>query len=1072
MAMSSPQRIVRAALVAQAAIALAALVLAPGVARAAVTGSISGVVTDGATGKKLAGVTVTVTSPALQGEQTEFTDADGHWIITELPPGEYLVRFYFANLNIERPGVFVQPDKTLAVNVVVPTQKAEVKTVRIVETAPNVDVGNTQVQTAITNELVRNTPVAGRTYQSVLTMAPGSATDAVGNSFNGATGPENNFLIDGVNTTDPAFGLIGTQLSLEFIGETEIITGGYNAEYGRATGGVVNVITKSGSNNFHGDIWFNVTPFQLQANLVGRLGEAITTRAHTKYAFDVGFDLGGPIVKDKVWFYAGFAPTFSTVETERLLRTRTANNLPGDLMDGTYQGDLDSAVGCPAGVQKAFCNSPGLLAPGYNTQQLAESFGRRYNTDNALYNWILKLNFQINANNSLVLQYVGSPATSSGPVNPFGTLLGADSNIVGSTFTNTHDALIHFVSKVLDRRLQLDVIGGYHYSDANFTPDSKIGGRDAQALYDNVNSLDTFEPGATPCATQMLHGVNFLPCPVQNYLVGGWGFLAHTTSQRVSAQASATYFARLGGTHAVKIGFDFEDNIYRDARNYTGGIVYEIDTGGAISVGRQFASKNPANPSDGPGINYSDVGFKVTTNTFNYGAYLRDSYNVGFVPGLTVNAGVRYEAQQVKDVNGNTAIGIYDNWAPRVGAIYDFTRKGRSKIFASYGWFYESVPLDINDRAFSGEGTVAPVSPDGTCTAGTNGVYDLRTCRPVAMPANNVIVGGNFAKVAPKLQGMYSEEVVAGLQYDVGFDMVLGASYIHRDLGRIVEDVSPDGGNNYLVANPGSPPDADAVKNLQREIERTSDLAKKKDLQQQLALYQNVNNGFPKPVRNYDALVITATKRLSHNFLLLASYTYSRTLGNYPGTFQNSNGQLDPNISTQYDIRELLFNRNGPLPNDRPHNFKLQGSYFIPFGGNTVVIGLGFTALSGTPIEVLGRHPLYGLNEVYILPRGSGGRLPMQTQLDLHVSYKRQLSKLFGFEAYADVFNLANQQQVTAVDEQYTASNVNPIQNGKVSDLTTLKQVNGTQPLLNPNYGRPTAFQAPLSMRLGLRLSF
>src|SRR6266511_3471447 len=131
MAMSSPKRIARAALVAPAAIALAALVLAPGVARAAVTGSIGGVVTDGATGKKLAGVTVTVTSPALQGEQTEFTDADGRWIITELPPGEYLVRFYFANLNIERPGVFVQPDKTLAVNVVVPTQKAEVKTVRI-----------------------------------------------------------------------------------------------------------------------------------------------------------------------------------------------------------------------------------------------------------------------------------------------------------------------------------------------------------------------------------------------------------------------------------------------------------------------------------------------------------------------------------------------------------------------------------------------------------------------------------------------------------------------------------------------------------------------------------------------------------------------------------------------------------------------------------------------------------------------------------------------------------------------------------------------------------------------------
>ena len=157
------------------------------------------------------------------------------------------------------------------------------KTYRITEKAPTVDVGNTQQQTSVTNEFVRNTPVRGRTYDAVLTIAPGAATDAVGFSFNGATGTENNFLIDGVNTTDPAFGILGTQLTLEFIGETEIITGGYNAEYGRATGGVVNVITKSGSNDFHGDLWLYATPFQLDADIVARSGEAIASKRETKY---------------------------------------------------------------------------------------------------------------------------------------------------------------------------------------------------------------------------------------------------------------------------------------------------------------------------------------------------------------------------------------------------------------------------------------------------------------------------------------------------------------------------------------------------------------------------------------------------------------------------------------------------------------------------------------------------------------------------------------------------------------------------------------------------------------------
>jgi hypothetical protein len=1051
---------------------LLALALAPRTAHAAVTGSIEGTVTDQATGKRLAGVTVTVTSPALQGEQTEFTDADGHYIITELPPGEYMVRFYFSNINVERPGVFLQTDKTLSVNVAIPTQRAEVKTYRITEKAPTVDVGNTQQQTAVTNEFVRNTPVRGRTYDAVLTLAPGAATDAVGFSFNGATGPENNFLIDGVNTTDPAFGLLSTQLTLEFIGETEIITGGYNAEYGRATGGVVNVITKSGSNNFHGDVWFYATPFQLDPNLIGRSGEAIATKSKTKYGFDFGFDLGGPIVKDKIWFYVGFQPTFNVFTEDRYIRSRSANNLPAGMMAGAYQGDLDPASACPKGLDKGFCNTPGLLQPGYLTNVLDNSFTKHYNTDTRLYNWIAKLNFQLNANNSLVLQYIGSPQTASGPVFGAAPYNAADSTILGSTFENVHDASLHFVSKLADRRLQIDIIAGYHFDEQTNTPGA--GGADAGAFYQPVEALALFEPNVTPCAAQMIHGSTFNPCPVQNYGVGGVAFLDHKTSQRISAAASATYFARLGGTHALKLGFDFEDNIFAHVRNYTGGAYYRVNTDGSIEIYREYAQKSAdadTNPN-GPGMALPLTGFNSTEKTLNYGAYLRDSYNVGFIPGLTINAGVRWEAQQVKAVDDSTQIGIYDNWAPRIGAIYDFTRKGRGKIFASYGWFYESIPMDISDRSFSHEGAILAATPGGTCMPNMQGIYDLSTCKPTTMITNAGISGGAFSSVAPGIKGMYSEEVIAGIQYDVGYDLVLGASYIHRDLGRIIEDMSPNAGSDFIIANPGDTPDPGVIKDLQNQIANTSDPMKKASLTKELGLYQQINVGFPKPKRNYDALVLTATKRLSHNFLLLASYTYSRTLGNYPGTFQASNGQLDPNISSQYDLRELLVNRDGPLPNDRPHILKVQGSYFIPFGANTVVAGIAFNMQSGTPIEVLGANPLYGVRETYILPRGSGGRTPTLTSFDLHVSYRRQLSRLFGFEAYADIFNLFNQQEVTSVDQAYTSSNVNPIENGKVADLLNLKQVNGTQPLLNPNYGRPTGYQAPLSMRVGLRLSF
>ena len=231
------------------------------------------------------------------------------------------------------------------------------------------------------------------------------------------------------------------------------------------------------------------------------------------------------------------------------------------------------------------------------------------------------------------------------------------------------------------------------------------------------------------------------------------------------------------------------------------------------------------------------------------------------------------------------------------------------------------------------------------------------------MITNAGISGGTYSSVSPGLKGMFSEEVVAGIQYDVGFDLVLGASYIHRDLGRIIEDISPNAGSDYHHREPGRYAGRGRRSRICRaRSRRRRDPMKKAALTKELGLYQQINVGFPKPKRNYDALVLTATKRLSHNFLILASYTYSRTLGNYPGTFSASNGQLDPNISSQYDLRELTINRDGPLPNDRPHILKVQGSYFMPFGANTIVFGLAFNMQSGTPIEVLGANTLYGVS--------------------------------------------------------------------------------------------------------------
>jgi hypothetical protein len=1063
-------------LTATALLVLGAVLLSflPRPAHAAITGNVAGVVTDQATGKPLAGVTVTVSGPALQGEQTEFTDASGRYIVTELPPGEYVVRFYFANIKVERPGVFLNADKTLPVNASIPTQKASTQTYRIVEKAPSVDVANTQVQTQVTSELVRSTPF-GRNYNAVLTLAPGAAQDAVGFSFGGATGPENNFLIDGANTTSPSFGLIGTNFSLEFVKETEIITGGYNAEYGRATGGVVNVITKSGSNDFHGGAWFFYTPFQLRPPRVGRIGEAVASTAaipsptgnigRTRNAFDFGFDLGGPIAKDKVWFYVGFHPQFTSTVTERYLRRRLANDLDPS-GSGAYQGDLDPNQKCPPWLDPAVCPQ----TPGFATEDIPGR-ERRFALDTRTYQYIGKLNFQLNPNHQLVLQYLGTSTSDE----RLGVLNGATEDQQRRLNSMTHDAKIHWIGKFLDRKLQVDLFAAYH-GEATDPAENVKSGVDPIAVTD-LRRVSLSEYEAVPeCEPRVIGGRSFTPCPVTNYRYGGIGFANLVRNHRGTANLGLTYFLRAAGTHGIKFGFDFEENVYRNFRFYTGGQgLFQILPGNAV-FRVQFATERNGQPVLAPG------GFDATTTTTNESFYLRDSWNVGFVPGLTLNAGVRWELQQVRDINGNIVINIPDNVAPRVGFVYDFTKKGLSKLYGSYGRFYESIPLDINDRQFSGEGLALQVAACPTDPSNPNRV-DVNNCN---FPAPTSVNGGTFGAVSPVLRGQFTNEVVGGIQYDVGADIVLGAAYQYRNIGRVIEDLSTDGGSNYIIANPGDPTSARAVTRLEGEIRRiendlaqTTDPARQAELRQlrqersdTLARYRQVAS-FPRPRREYHALVVTLTKRFSRNFSVLASYTFSRTFGNYPGTFSASNGQLDPNISSQYDLPELLLNRDGPLPNDRPHNLKVTGSYVVPFRSGGLTIGVNFGAQSGTPIEVLGGHPAYGRFESFLLPRGSGGRTPFLTFFDLRLAYFHQFSKLVRFEVSCDIFNLFNQRSPITVDNEYTSERAQPISSGNPSDLALLRNVFSGAPVrVNPNYGQPLSYQAPLSLRLGVRLSF
>ena len=233
------------------------LLLAP-VVVAQTTGTIEGTVTD-QNGGALPGVTVEITSPNLQGTRTATTGNDGRFRFVSVPPGTYKVTSNLSGMGTSQKTAVVTLDATATVNMQMQVSAKEAITVT--GEAPLIDTASTTTGTSYTSKVMAKLPLA-RNYASIVLSQPGVQTDngetqgrSLAISIYGSTSAENLFIIDGVNTTNVIKGFQGKAINGEFIQEVEVKTGGYQAEYGRNTGGVVNVITKSGGNEFHGDVF-------------------------------------------------------------------------------------------------------------------------------------------------------------------------------------------------------------------------------------------------------------------------------------------------------------------------------------------------------------------------------------------------------------------------------------------------------------------------------------------------------------------------------------------------------------------------------------------------------------------------------------------------------------------------------------------------------------------------------------------------------------------------------------------------------------------------------------------------
>jgi hypothetical protein len=983
--------------------------------------------------------------------------------------------------------------------------------------APTIDTTSTRQGITIDREYMSSVPIRGRGFEDALTAAAGAQSDALGVSFSGSTSLENEYVIDGVNTTGLTYGTLGSPLIREFISEIEVVTGGHNAEYGRATGGNVHIATETGSNEFHGSLFSTFSNGLLTAARERSPTQASSIDAETNTAYDAtfGFKLGGPIIEDKMWFFVGLAPRLIGDDITKITKRRT------DCRRLMPDGSLSTPADQRCSREDAAAFGDGVADEDPETgfliyEDLSRSTQRAAAQE---YQFLAKVNAAPSP------EHQGQVSFSGTPFNREVQGVGGDPVAISrQTAVMTTDLSLKWTSKFNDSKTELTATAGWHRS--------KIDSRAADPLGDATprqnlffGDLGTwsalgFEDGATRagCADSADAALDPYPlianCPDNGagYRIGGVGDILDDLESRVSARLVGRHYVKAAGVHELKAGVDIEDNSLNRRRVISGGTVLDNLLGREIR-GRTWVKLAPpgaadpsfdqscgADPGDPLGAEQRACDFiepgdpdsaaDVDGNTVNWATFVQDSWQI--LPNLTLNVGLRYEEQRLRysrDLRGSldpfTGERLGDNamvmrgmWAPRLGAVYDWTKEGRSKVYGFLGRFYESIPMNINDRSFGGETQLTRVWDPSQCGAVVDeiGGQDATMCLGVDPQQEQLF--GSGVLVAPGIKPQYVDEAILGVEYEILEDTTMGLSVRHRALGRVIEDVSVDNADTYILANPGELDDR-AERELQAEIDSLAQGDPERErLEAQLAQFRSIEL-FDRPRRDHTAVTVTASRRFSRSLFVQGSYTHARTRGNFPGLFSADNNQVDPNITSQYDLIELLANRDGPLPQDQPHQLKLDGYYNWRVGDlSQLTPGLRFRAASGIPKNTLARHYLYGVNESFLLPRGAMGRTDTNVALDLHLGFARDIADGVRLELYADLFSIFNTQGTFSIDRAYTFDSANPVVGGDYRDLIWIKALDSSgletaDPVSrNPNFGNTAARYAPLSGRLGARVSF
>lgn len=1022
-------------LIAFSAVSLSLAVAPAAHAQSTTVGSVSGEVAGHA------GSQVIVENPATGLKRTVVVDASGKFSVTALPAGHYkatLVKNGTAVSTVELDVLAGRGSE--AVFELAGAQQLE--TVRVVGRMRTIDTTTATSASIFTAKQLDVLPIATKDMNGIIALAANTVkADARydgGVSIGGGGPSENAYYINGFPVTNPLTQLGAMELPFGAIQQFQVQTGGFGAEFGRSVGGVVNVITKSGTNEWHGGVQVSVEPESLRAKAKNYMypttGSADTTTTDGTVRFyregnkrgevtTSGY-IGGPIIQDKLFMFLAvdqINEDIKAVNASPQGAARTTGWLETENKNTRYLGKFDWNLTDDHRLELT------LLGDNYKTTN--DYFGYDY------------------ATHSRLTKTYTENAKNVGGITPG---VGGDAQIVKYTGNLTNDLTISAL-----------------YGQSQFKHSASY-------------SVDASAPEISRTVTNLPPSLGYTaPLPLTSNPVAASTYNVAPGAKEETKSFRFDLEYKLGN-HLLRAGLD-ENRLKSinagDTLTGLGGSIWVFARGKASTTtfpdglprgdtlglyGGQTKTLNQANALLEGGYYYYAYNqlFETTTNAqSNQSAqYLEDQWKA--TKNLMLTLGLRNETFENKNGDGETFLKMKSFISPRFAASWDVVGDSSLKVFGTAGRYSLQIPTHVAVRgasrslftrqyyAYTG---IDPV------TGAPTGVTSLGT----AYSSNNEYNQAKNPKsvAAENMKPTYQDEITFGFEKALVANLTAGAKVTYRKLGATIDDFC-----DYRPVNKAMGSSETDTSWYTTEFSpfgcatinagegNTLYFDKKGDGNLTKVYLSAQDLGLPKPKRTYLALDFFLEHPFSNGWYGKVTYTYSKSKGNTEGQTKSDNAQQDVSVTSTWDTPELMENSYGLLPNSRTHQLKAYGYYQATpewgVSGNLLVE-------SGRPKNCFGFYKYNTGNELdngnldygnvyfycqdpvtgdqFATPRGSQGRLPWSYSLDLGVTYKPSYAK--GLTLRVDVFNAFNKQTARVVDETQVLNSgaYSPTYNGVLS---------------------------------------